>query len=113
MERYKGDSSNSSRSSTRMRQCYVYREWISIQQCECGQEMGLKTSWTNENPGRRYWECSRCKADSRGFVRWYDPPMCPRSKRIIPELLKTLNKTEEENGAMRVLVIGKNVPMLP
>nr|GMD83572.1 zinc finger, GRF-type [Ipomoea batatas] len=32
---------------------------------------------------------------SCGFVKWYDPPMCPRSERIIPGLLKRINKNEE------------------
>ncbi|XP_031096991.1 uncharacterized protein LOC116001243 [Ipomoea triloba] len=98
MEGSLGASSNCSGSSTVRRKCYLYGECISVEVCGCGQEMVLRTSWTNENPGRRYWECSRHKD---GFMRWYDPPMCPRSKRIIPGLLRRINKIEEENVKLK------------
>nr|GMD79742.1 zinc finger, GRF-type [Ipomoea batatas] len=56
----------------------------------CDESLNLRTSWTNDNPGRRYWNCGQNKGRGGGrcgFVRWYDPPMCSRSKTIIPGLL--------------------------
>ncbi|XP_019184342.1 PREDICTED: uncharacterized protein LOC109179290 [Ipomoea nil] len=101
MEGSKVVLSHSSSSST-TRKTYMYGEWISTEVCECGQELSLRTSWTNDNPGRRYWECSGCKdGSSYTFVKWYDPPMCPRSKRIIPGLLKKINKCEEEKAKLK------------
>ncbi|KAI7726310.1 hypothetical protein M8C21_012285 [Ambrosia artemisiifolia] len=36
----------------------------------------------NENPGRRFYTCPLV------YFNWVDPPMCQRSKMIIPGLLK-------------------------
>ena len=52
--------------------------------CHCGAQAVVKTSWTNTNPGRRFW--AHC-----GFIDWLDPPMCPRSTIIIPGLLNRIN----------------------
>nr|GLL44698.1 uncharacterized protein LOC109177281 [Ipomoea trifida] len=90
--RYTSESSSSSRN-----QEYIYGELVTIPNCQCGQRLKLQTSWTNENPGRRYWECRFDHGGQMGgFVRWYDPPMCARSRRIIPGLLRRINRDEEE-----------------
>ncbi|CAI9268611.1 unnamed protein product [Lactuca saligna] len=52
-----------------------YRKWTIVQ-----------TSWTDNNPQRRFWGCSDP----------YDEPMCARSKAIIPGLLRTINKLRKE-----------------
>lgn len=31
-----------------------------------------------------------------GFIRWFNPPMCSRSKNIIPKLLRIINQTKED-----------------
>nr|GMD78261.1 uncharacterized protein LOC109171500 [Ipomoea batatas] len=46
-------------------------EVISNMRCHCGQVLKLRTSWTNDNPGRR-------------------------SKAIIPGLLRRINRNDEE-----------------
>nr|GMC80076.1 uncharacterized protein LOC109191851 [Ipomoea batatas] len=71
----------------------------SIPICQCSQPLQLRTSWTNDNPGRRFWVCTKDRGMSVGgcgFVSWYDPPMCSRSKSIIPGLLRRLNRNDEE-----------------
>ncbi|GJZ24216.1 hypothetical protein Tco_0561675 [Tanacetum coccineum] len=57
--------------------------------CHCGAQAVVRTSWTNENPGRRFWVCC-------GFIDWLDPPMCRRSTLIIPGLLRSLNNHEAQ-----------------
>nr|KAJ0197449.1 hypothetical protein LSAT_V11C700355590 [Lactuca sativa] len=54
--------------------------------CFCRKWVIVRTSWTNNNPGRRFWGCPD------PFIGWYDEPMCAHSKVIIPGLLRTINK---------------------
>ncbi|KAG8362706.1 hypothetical protein BUALT_BualtUnG0048900 [Buddleja alternifolia] len=61
--------------------------------CDCGHLGTVKTSWTNDNPGRRFLICERIEC---GKFKWWDPPMCSRSKPIIPGLLRRLNRHEDE-----------------
>ncbi|KAI5347821.1 hypothetical protein L3X38_000708 [Prunus dulcis] len=65
---------------------------------QCGNQCRLTTSWTNNNPGRRFWGCADYGV-RRGcaFFEWYDPQVCERSKIVICGLLKRLRKEEEEN----------------
>ncbi|XP_019170978.1 PREDICTED: uncharacterized protein LOC109166480 [Ipomoea nil] len=63
----------------------------------CGEQLKIRTSWTAENPGRRFWQCvGGNRKVGCGFIDWYDTPMCYRSKRIIPGLLKRINRQDEE-----------------
>nr|KAJ0212382.1 hypothetical protein LSAT_V11C400184730 [Lactuca sativa] len=68
--------------------------------CFCGQMAIVRTTWTDKNPGRRFWgypkEDSTC-----GFVGWIDPQMCERSKSIIPGLLRSINKLKTEVGKLK------------
>ncbi|GJW19704.1 zinc finger, GRF-type containing protein [Tanacetum coccineum] len=57
--------------------------------CICGAIAVIKTSWTNHNPGRRFYGCSLMECNR--FVDWVDPAMCPRSVVIITGLLRSLN----------------------
>ncbi|PWA59077.1 zinc finger, GRF-type [Artemisia annua] len=67
--------------------------------CHCGKVAVVKTSWTNINPGRRFYSCPDVASDCP-FVDWVDPPMCPRSVNIIPGLLRSLNN---HRGQIQVL----------
>nr|GME11519.1 protein FAM63B-like [Ipomoea batatas]GME19889.1 protein FAM63B-like [Ipomoea batatas] len=50
-----GRYANNEDSSYRSR---VYNgEEKSISYCQCGQRLKVRTSWTDQNPGRRYWDC--------------------------------------------------------
>ncbi|GJS87658.1 hypothetical protein Tco_0770294 [Tanacetum coccineum] len=63
--------------------------------CACGLEAMIMTSWTNQNPGRRFYGFPTLSLTCVNFLRWYDPPMCQRSVQIIPGLLRSRNKLEE------------------
>ncbi|KAL4591453.1 hypothetical protein LXL04_004419 [Taraxacum kok-saghyz] len=71
----------------------------------------MRTSWTDLNPGRRFWGypnpfsvsisyafsfffCSYSKRSTCGFIGWIDGPMCERSKHVIPGLLRSMNRVE-------------------
>ncbi|KAJ9568264.1 hypothetical protein OSB04_004230 [Centaurea solstitialis] len=70
--------------------------------CKCGAPTMVRTSWTNTNPGRRFYCCSRNV--SRGlipgsncpFLGWVDPAPCNRCMVIIPGLLRSKNSVEGE-----------------
>ncbi|GJV47462.1 zinc finger, GRF-type containing protein [Tanacetum coccineum] len=63
--------------------------------CACGLEAVIRTSWTNRNPGRRFYGCPTLSPTCVNFLRWYDPPMCQRSVQIILGLLRSRNELEE------------------
>nr|GEY64424.1 zinc finger, GRF-type [Tanacetum cinerariifolium] len=54
----------------------------------------IRTSWTNQNPGRRFYAClipgSQCPLND-----WVDPSICPRASAIILGLLKGMNALEQ------------------
>ncbi|GJZ68739.1 hypothetical protein Tco_0632289 [Tanacetum coccineum] len=63
--------------------------------CACGLEAVIRTSWTNRNPGSRFYGCPTLLSMIRSKNMWYDPPMCQRSVQIIPGLLRSRNELEE------------------
>ncbi|CAH9129876.1 unnamed protein product [Cuscuta epithymum] len=76
---------------------YEYGEWIPVKYCECGQRLKLLTTWKPENCGRRFWKCiGTQRFEGCGLMEWLDPPMCKRSQKIIPGLLKKVNVYEEK-----------------
>ncbi|CAN0853368.1 hypothetical protein LINGRAHAP2_LOCUS5610 [Linum grandiflorum] len=71
-----------------------------FRRCWYGGNMVLLTSWTEKNPGRRFWKCeSQNKTNTREFrhyFEWHDPPIEERSKLVINGLLRRLSKIEQE-----------------
>nr|GEY98525.1 RNA-directed DNA polymerase, eukaryota [Tanacetum cinerariifolium] len=63
--------------------------------CACGLEAVIRTSWTNRNPGRRFYGCPTPSPTCVNFLWWYDPLMCQRSVQIIPGLLRSHNEIKE------------------
>ncbi|PIN27203.1 hypothetical protein CDL12_00027 [Handroanthus impetiginosus] len=67
--------------------------------CLCGNAPRIHTSWTKENPERRFLTCAKI-AGGCHFFEWEDGPMCARSGAIIPGLLLQLNKLDEEKARL-------------
>ncbi|PWA53809.1 zinc finger, GRF-type [Artemisia annua] len=63
--------------------------------CPCGLQCVVRTSWTNRNPGRRFYSCPTYGSDC-GTFGWIDPPMGKRAIEIIPRLLRARNALEED-----------------
>ncbi|GJR09056.1 hypothetical protein Tco_0791708 [Tanacetum coccineum] len=55
----------------------------------------IRTSSTNQNPGRRFYGCPTLSPTCVNFLRWFDPPMCQRSVQFILGLLRSRNELEE------------------
>ncbi|KAG8380616.1 hypothetical protein BUALT_Bualt06G0034200 [Buddleja alternifolia] len=60
----------------------------------------LKTSWTSDNPGRRFYGCILGRSGCT-FFDWYDPRMCARAKVLIPGLLCKINRLEKQVEEMQ------------
>ncbi|KAL4383074.1 hypothetical protein GQ457_15G009240 [Hibiscus cannabinus] len=73
----------------------------------CGASSTLKTCWTDENPGKRFWGCGNYGKEIRGckFFCWYDPPVNARSKVVIVGLRRRVAAMEKERKKEKSLVI--------
>ncbi|KAL3622638.1 hypothetical protein CASFOL_034049 [Castilleja foliolosa] len=89
----RGSRSNQSRSGSWSSKSYD----TTVARCHCGIQLEVMTSWTDDNPGRRFQGCPNYKKPSCcGFFRWVDEEVCSRSKQIIPGLIRKKNKLELE-----------------
>lgn len=48
-----------------------------------------------------------------GFKEWFDPPMCSRAKKIIPGLLRSMNRKDEEIERLNAIVVSSIGGVLP
>ncbi|KAB1221204.1 hypothetical protein CJ030_MR2G025739 [Morella rubra] len=71
---------------------------VLITRCNCGLTAPLKTSWTDANPGRRFFGCAKYdgKANQCGFFEWFDPRTCPRGMEVGPHLMKKNKALQSE-----------------
>ncbi|KAH6795145.1 hypothetical protein C2S52_021958 [Perilla frutescens var. hirtella] len=73
--------------------------------CDCGIPEVMKTSWTNANPGRRFYSCRNYNSPNeriskRGcnHFRWFDvEPMSDRAKEVINTLKMEKRQLLKEN----------------
>nr|GEV03655.1 hypothetical protein [Tanacetum cinerariifolium] len=63
--------------------------------CAYGLEAMIRTPWSNQNPGHRFYGCPTFSPTCVNFLRWFDPSTCQRSIQIIPGLLRSRNELEE------------------
>ncbi|GJU85534.1 hypothetical protein Tco_1293080 [Tanacetum coccineum] len=71
--------------------------------CSCGLEAVIRTSSTNQNPGRRFDGCHTLSPTCVNFLRWFDPPMCLLSlvpSDLDPRLLAERFATRHNHGAL-------------
>ncbi|KAG8388161.1 hypothetical protein BUALT_Bualt02G0097100 [Buddleja alternifolia] len=65
--------------------------------CYCSQLRTLGCSWTSSNPGRRFYGCGQYgTVGGCNYFLWFDPPMCERSRQVIPGLLRSIDQTESQ-----------------
>ncbi|GER43889.1 GRF zinc finger containing protein [Striga asiatica] len=77
-------------------------EYIVEDLCRCGKNAVRKTSWSEENCGRRYGASPRFrKSGGCTYYLWIDPSMCTGARQIIPGLLKKNEKLEDELKSKR------------
>ncbi|KAH1129193.1 hypothetical protein J1N35_000571 [Gossypium stocksii] len=65
--------------------------------CYCGNPAKLNMSWSNDNPGRRFFGC---KKFGNGFQKpcrffsWFDPPLTPHARVVLLGLMKKVKTLE-------------------
>ncbi|XP_073154089.1 uncharacterized protein [Henckelia pumila] len=98
--------------------------------CKCGKRAALMVSWTPDKPGRRFHDCRNWKAMSTisihrffsngcNYFVWEDPPMCPRTMTIIPDLKWKLavlevykKETKKENRNLKLMLAGSGLTFI-
>nr|XP_004488631.1 uncharacterized protein LOC101512886 [Cicer arietinum] len=86
-------------------------------ECLCGLESPLCTSWTSENPGRRFHGCGFYKLQgtscfaamlfqlqgkkSCNFFDWFDEPMTERAKEVIMSLMKRIYEFKKKDNVKK------------
>ncbi|PHU22437.1 hypothetical protein BC332_07544 [Capsicum chinense] len=60
----------------------------------------LKTSWSDNNLGRRFWSCPYYGSNKCNFFLWRDGVVDERSKFIIPKLVK---KVKDMNKKLKII----------
>ncbi|PHT34620.1 hypothetical protein CQW23_26420 [Capsicum baccatum] len=60
----------------------------------------LKTSWSDNNPKRRFWSCPYYGSNKCKFFLWRDGVVNERSKFIIPKLMK---KVKDINEMLKIM----------
>ncbi|KAL6555163.1 hypothetical protein OROGR_006421 [Orobanche gracilis] len=78
--------------------------------CKCGVASPLVTSWSKENPGRRFYGCGRYEEDGRRkctFFIWHDNEANARDKKLIAALLRKLDGMNKKiSWVIRICVVG-------
>ncbi|KAG4215917.1 hypothetical protein ERO13_A01G209050v2 [Gossypium hirsutum] len=68
-----------------------------IPMCYCGNIANLRTSWSNDNPGRRFFGCKKYVIGYQNachFFTWFDPPVT-RSRIVVLGVLKKVRTMED------------------
>ncbi|XP_059274641.1 uncharacterized protein LOC132029376 [Lycium ferocissimum] len=69
--------------------------------CKHGILLKMQTSWSDRNPGRRFWSCPHYEATNCKFFKWrYMQSVDERSKFIIPRLVNKIKELEENYGCV-------------
>ncbi|CAN1802370.1 hypothetical protein LINPERHAP1_LOCUS23347 [Linum perenne] len=79
--------------------------------CRCNELSVLRTSWTEDNPGRRFFTCSRRYEVSKAkcdFFMWADDSIEGRAKEVINGLLRKLNQYERQMRTQRSGISSMN-----
>lgn len=65
----------------------------------------MKTCWSDDNPRRRFYACSRDKfGGGCGWKDWKDPKFCDEYSHVILKLLSRIKQLEEEKARKKKVV---------
>ncbi|KAB1207249.1 hypothetical protein CJ030_MR7G011570 [Morella rubra] len=73
-----------------------------IKFCSCGLRAPLISSWTDSNPGRRFFGCANYGTSKHcGYFCWFDPRVCPRGMEVGLYWTKRNKELQKENDALK------------
>ncbi|KAK8601565.1 hypothetical protein V6N12_051395 [Hibiscus sabdariffa] len=71
--------------------------------CRCGLKAKIATSWTDDNPGRRFFGYKYYGREGHcRFFAWYDATLTPRARVVIVGLLRKVKKMERARRIERI-----------
>lgn len=73
-------------------------EW---KMCSCPARCPLRTDWTVENAGRRFWSCPNFKDQRCDFFVWEDEPFPEQARKTIIQLLENSTKSALESVKLK------------
>ncbi|GJY88112.1 hypothetical protein Tco_0502740 [Tanacetum coccineum] len=62
------------------------------------------TSWTSENPGRRFYCCSK-RGSNHGFIDWYYEKTCQCSVQVMKQLEDEVAAIHAQRRRMKMMLI--------
>ncbi|KAF3651982.1 putative disease resistance protein-like [Capsicum annuum] len=72
-------------------------------QCKHDILLQMQTSWSDRNPGRRFWVCPHYEATNYNYFRWRDlKRVDERSKFILPRLVNKINELEKNYESVKM-----------
>ncbi|KAF2287557.1 hypothetical protein GH714_001288 [Hevea brasiliensis] len=74
------------RMSGELKSITTFSEPQPVMHCKHGLCAELDTSWTTDDPGRRFWRCQMWQRGDCGFFQWFDPEIVGRPKELINRL---------------------------
>ena len=83
---------------------------VPFRRCYCGLSAPFSTSWSDNNPGRRYFGCQYWpdEKEACGFFEWYDDEVSEWYKEVLNKLKpkKVLKKSREASvvNLVRVMI---------
>nr|XP_027072181.1 uncharacterized protein LOC113696989 [Coffea arabica] len=66
--------------------------------CNCGVPARVKTSWTAENPGKRFYGCAYYEHNGGGgcvYFKWYDTNSCERCDKLVRHTRRLAKRLRE------------------
>ncbi|CAN6247958.1 unnamed protein product [Urochloa humidicola] len=72
--------------------------------CQCRMKAPRRISWSDDNPGRRYYRCSRAWSSMDcGFFLWMDAEHTPFMKNLLLDLRNAVRRLKKETAEMEPL----------
>ncbi|TYI39424.1 hypothetical protein ES332_A02G097500v1 [Gossypium tomentosum] len=69
--------------------------------CHCNKLAPRDTSWSDLNPGRRFYGCSDFRDGGCDFFKWYDGKKCDREIELLRQLRDSERNLLKDNLALR------------
>ncbi|CAL1407992.1 unnamed protein product [Linum trigynum] len=78
--------------------------------CHCGDPASLKTSWTDANPGRRFFGCGKFgRGGTLNYFRWHGPVLDDHVKYLVLNLHRRIRELEKRQQERESNFLTKKV----
>ncbi|XP_050230847.1 uncharacterized protein LOC126679879 [Mercurialis annua] len=74
---------------------------FNVPQCTCGVQARVMVAWTEKNPERRFFRCSKPMGSQCTFFKWYDEEYAPHLKYMLYNMKKKIDMLQKEGEKLR------------